>query len=64
MHTRYYIPRVKDCNVIIDGRNLFDKPMKNYLKTYNNIARLPMVKEMITQLAFYWIIPFSRNITS
>ena len=55
MHTIYYIPRVgiKDYNVIIDGRNLFDQPMKNYLKTYNNIGRLPMVKEMITQLAVY-----------
>ena len=34
---QYYLPTVeiKDYNIMIDGRNLFDKPLKNYLKTYN-----------------------------
>ena len=42
VHTKYYLPNVeiKDCNVIIDGINLFDKPIKNNLKTYDNIRKI------------------------
>ena len=42
VHTKYYLPNVeiKDCNVIIDGINLFDKPIKNNLKTYDNIRTI------------------------
>ena len=42
IHTRYYIPKVeiKDYNVIIDGRNFFDQPIKNDLKTYDNIRKI------------------------
>ena len=31
---------MKDCNVVIDGRNLFDQPVKNNLKTYDNIRKI------------------------
>ena len=31
---------VKDYNVVIDGRNLFDPPMKNDSKTYDNIRKI------------------------
>ena len=36
---RYYIPNVeiKDYNVIIDGKNFFDQPVKNDKVTYENI---------------------------
>ena len=30
----------KDYNVMIDGRNLFDQPIKNDLKTYDNIRKI------------------------
>ena len=42
VHNKYYLPNVeiKDCNVIIDGINLFDKPIKNNLKTYDNIRKI------------------------
>ena len=30
----------KDYNVIIDGRNSFDQPIKNDLKTYENIRKI------------------------
>ena len=41
-HTKYYIPRVeiKDYSVIIDETNFFDQPVKNDLKTYNNIRKI------------------------
>ena len=35
----YYLTKVeiKDCNVMIDGRNFFDQPMNSMNKTYENI---------------------------
>ena len=40
--TKYYLPaeELKDYNVIIDGRNFFDQPIKNDLKTYDNIRKI------------------------
>ena len=39
---RYCIPNVeiKDCNVVIDGKNFFDQPVKNDKVTYKNIRKL------------------------
>ena len=41
-HKQYYLPTVeiKDHNVMIDGRNLFDHPINNDLKTYDNIRKI------------------------
>ena len=41
-HKQYYLPTVeiKNYNVMIDGRNFFDQPIKIDLKTYNNIKKL------------------------
>ena len=42
VHTKYYLPttEIKHCNVMIDGQNLFDQPVKNYLRTYDNIQKV------------------------
>ena len=39
---RYYIPNVeiKGCNVMIDGKNVFDQPVKNYKIPYENIRKI------------------------
>ena len=39
VHTKYYLPteEIKDDNVIIDGRYVFDQPIKNDFITYDNI---------------------------
>ena len=39
---QYYLPTVeiKDYNVMIDGRNFFDQPIKNDLKIYDNIKKI------------------------
>ena len=39
---RYYIPNVeiKDYNVMIDGKNFFDQPVKNNKVTYENIRQI------------------------
>ena len=39
---RYYIPNleIKDYNVIIDGKNFLDQPVKNGKVTYENIIKI------------------------
>ena len=39
---RYYIPNVeiKDYNVMIDGKNFFDQPVKSDKVTYENIRKI------------------------
>ena len=39
---RYYIPniKIKDDNVMIDGKNVFDQPVKNDKVTYENIRKI------------------------
>ena len=38
-HSNYHLQKVeiKDYNVKIDGRNVFDQPINNSIKTYENI---------------------------
>ena len=54
LHTKYYLPviEIKDYNVMTNGQNIFDQPVKNNLKTYNVITFriLSLFKEMITIL--------------
>ena len=54
-HSNYYLPNVeiKDYNIMINGENFFDQPIKNKKVTYENIRNLLQVKEMTTQLAVY-----------
>ena len=39
---RYYIPNVeiKDYNVMIDGKSVFDQPINNMIKIYENIRKI------------------------
>ena len=41
-HSTYHLPKVeiKDCNVMIDGKNLFDQPINSMTKTYENIRKI------------------------
>ena len=42
VHTGYYLPNVeiKDYNVMINGENVFDRPIKNKITTYKNIRKI------------------------
>ena len=42
VHTRCCLPNaeVKDYNVVIDGRNFIDQPIKNDFKTCDNIRKI------------------------
>ena len=35
---------IKDYNVMIDGRNFFDQPIKNDLNTYDKIRKIETVE--------------------
>ena len=41
-HKQYSLPTegIKDYNAMIDGRNVFDQPIKNDLKIYDNIRKI------------------------
>ena len=41
VHTGYYLPKVeiKDYNVIIDGKNFFDQPVKSDMRRHFNRSR-------------------------
>ena len=41
-HSTYYLPivEIKDCNIMIDGRNFFDQPLNKMNKTYENIRKI------------------------
>ena len=38
---------------MIDGKNVFDQPVKNDLITSDNIRKITIGQEMITQLVVY-----------
>ena len=42
IHDRYYLPEVeiKDYNIMINGENFFDQPIKNNKVTYENIRKI------------------------
>ena len=42
VHTKYYLPaaEIKDYNVMIDGQNLFAQPVKNDVRTFDNIRKI------------------------
>ena len=52
LHSGYHLPNVeiKNYNSVINGENFFDQPIKNNTVTYENIRKLLLVKEMMTQL--------------
>ena len=41
-HTGHFLPKVemKDCNVMVNGRKLFDHPVKNDIRTFGNIRKI------------------------
>ena len=42
VYTKYYLPTVdiKDYNVMIDGQNFFHQPVKDDLRTFDNIRKI------------------------
>ena len=36
-HSEYYLPKLEIKDYQIDGKNLFDRPINNNIKTYENV---------------------------
>ena len=45
---------MKDYNVMIDGQNFFDQPVKNNLRTNDNVQNLRYVKEMNKHMVIHY----------
>ena len=62
--SKYYVPNVqiKDFNVLIDGKSLFDMPIKNGKKHTEKL--LKWEETMITRQKIYWIMSTFQNITN
>ena len=63
IYKQYFLPtgEIKDYNVVIDGRNFFDQPIKIDLKAYSNIRKIVTSEDdnyTITCLLDY---PFSKK---
>ena len=41
-HSEYYLAKIeiKDYNVTIDGKNIFDQPINNDIRAYENIRQI------------------------
>ena len=66
LHTEYYIPKVerKDYNVMIDGKNLLNQPVKKVIwQLMITFKKLQQVIEMIVRQGVYYINPISKNIS-
>ena len=50
-HKNFFLPRVNVTNysVLIDGRNVYDQPINDLIKQYNEIRKTATDKEMIIQ---------------
>ena len=61
--SEYYVPSVeiKDFNVLLDGKPIFEIPVKKTKKKHMR-KLLKLAKTMITQQAVYWIMNISKII--
>ena len=53
---------MKYYNIMIDGKNFFDQPVKNNKIMYENIRKICTGKDMIIQLVAYYIMLISEII--
>ena len=62
--SRYYVPnvRIKDFNVLIDGKSLFDLPVKNEEEVYKKISKWAII--ITIQLVTDWVLLISKKITN
>ena len=60
---KYNLPKVeiKNYNVMIDGKNVFDQSVKSVLEHMITLEKLKQEKMMITQVVGCWIMIISIN---
>ena len=44
-NSKYFLPRgeIKNCNVLIDGRNVYDQPINDLIKQYDEVRKVSTV---------------------
>ena len=44
-NNKYFLPRgeIKNCNVLIDGRNVYDQPINDLIKQYDEVRKVSTV---------------------
>ena len=52
---------IKNYNVMIDGKNVFDQSVKSVLEHMITLEKLKQEKMMITQVVACWIMIISKN---
>ena len=62
-HSTYYLPKVeiKDYNVLIDGRNLFDHTINSMSETYENIRRIATRKGDDSTMGYLLDYPYFKE---
>ena len=62
---KYFLPRgeIKNYNVLIDGRNFYDKPINDIIKQYDEFRKYQQGMGMIIQLVVYWVMHMLKTIT-
>ena len=62
--TWYHLSKVeiKDYNVMIDGKNLFDKPVKDNMRENDNIREITTNQGNDYTLVVYWTVIISKII--
>ena len=65
-HTGYYLPKVKitDYNLMVHGRRFFNWPIKNQIKTYDNIRKIAIGHGIDYATYLYLIIRILKKIIS
>ena len=55
---------IKDCNIMIDGRNIFDQPVQNNIRTYINILEITVGQgdDYATSCLLFFVFSVSINI--
>ena len=63
--SKYYVPKVKikDFNVLFNGKGFFDMPVKNKEEAYQKIISISKNNDY-TQLVIYWTMNTAQNIAN
>ena len=63
-YKQFYLPtaEIKYYDVMVDGRNFFDQPIKNNLNTFDNIRKIAIVQGNDYTTGCLLDYPISKNI--
>ena len=62
-HIGYFLPKVeiREYNVLIDDQNFFDQPVKNELRTYENVGKITTCQGEDYRSVFLLVYPYLKK---